>query len=216
MVEKIIKLPNSLPGGEIIAVEVSEDDYMRDYAETFHEWVQGVVTKMSPVSLKHDQLTTYFRRLLESYFALRSIGEILRVPFVIRLPSVKSRREPDLQIILKPNTKNIKETYMDGAADICIEVASPGSVAVDYGEKLNEYERGGVREYWIIDPMRESTTFYRLNEKQKYHAIQPNSQHIYTTPLLPNFKFDVAVLWHDELPDIITTVKSVQDMLKDE
>ena len=43
---------------------------------------------------------------------------------------------------------------MNGAADICIEVISPESVIRDRGEKFEEYERGGVGEYWIFDYLR--------------------------------------------------------------
>lgn len=215
MVEQIIKIPRSLPSGEIVAVDVSEDIYMRDYAEYFHEWVNGVVTKMTPVSLKHDDLTGYTRALFEAYFALNPTGKVIGAPFVMRLKNITSRREPDLQIILKSNPGTLENTYMDGASDICIEVVSPGSVTTDYGEKLEEYERGGVREYWIFDPMRETTTFYRLNDKGKFQAHQPNAENVYSTPLLPNFKLHIPTLWRDELPTIIQVVKSVEQMLKD-
>ncbi|MEQ8674236.1 MAG: Uma2 family endonuclease [Aggregatilineales bacterium] len=216
MVEQVIKIPRSLPSGEIVAIDVSEDVYMRDYAESFHEWVDGVITKMSPVTLKHDELSNYSRLLLESYFALKPIGKVIGAPFVMRLKNVKARREPDLQVILNSNPGTLENTYMDGAADICIEVVSAGSVTTDYGEKLEEYERGGVREYWLFDPMRETTTFYRRNEKGQFQAHQPGAQDVYSTPLLPDFKLHVPTLWQSELPSIIEVIKSVEAMLKDE
>ena len=215
MVEQIIKIPRSLPGGEIVAIDVSEDIYMRDYAESFHEWVDGVITKTSPVTSKHDNLTGYSRELFRAYFAIKPIGVVKNAPFVMRLKNVKSRREPDLQIILNSNPGTLEDTYMDGAADICIEVVSQGSVTTDYSAKLEEYERGGVREYWLFDPMRETTTFYRLNEKGQFQAQQPESNHNYSTPLLPGFKVHIPTLWQPELPSIIDVIKSVEAMLKD-
>src|SRR5215813_6188006 len=91
------------PYGQIVAHGVSEADYMEDYAEDHHEWVRGYVIKMAPIHLRHDQLLEYLRFLLRFYFQLNRTsitGEIVGDPFVMRLPAIEARREPDLQIIL--------------------------------------------------------------------------------------------------------------------
>ena len=43
-----------------------------------------------------------------------------------------------------------------------IEVVSPSSSRMDYIIKLNLYMAAGVREYWIVDPLRQRTIVYRL------------------------------------------------------
>ena len=208
-----ITIPRRFPPGEIVAFDVDEETYMRDYAESFYEWVEGVVIEMSPVSSKHDDLTRYLDRLLSAYLESTGKGILKAAPFVMKL---ETRREPDLQIILNENRAKLTETFTNGAADIAIEIVSPGSVTTDYGEKFKEYEAGGVREYWIIDPTRKTTTFYRLNGNGTYHAVALSADFHYTTTLLPKFKLYTPTLWQDELPDIITVVQSIQDMLKDD
>ena len=216
MVEKIeeqtatIKLPYSTPLGDIVAFNVSVDDYMAKYAEHFHEWIEGVVYKMSPVSAKHDDITGYLRELIRAYFALRPIGTVRSAPFVMKLG--KSRREPDLQVVLKTGTAKLEDTFTDGAADICIEIVSPSNEGSDYGDKLREYEAGGVREYWIIDPMRKECRFHRLNSEKLYQSILPEDS-IYTSPLLPDFRLDIAVFWRMEMPSVIDVVETVKKML---
>lgn len=42
--------------GHILAFAVSEETFMREYAEHFCEWIDGTVIKMSPVHDKHDTL----------------------------------------------------------------------------------------------------------------------------------------------------------------
>jgi Uma2 family endonuclease len=212
---RTVTLPRNLPAGEIVAVDVSETEYMEQYAEAHHEWVQGVVVKMSPISLKHAELTGYLRNLLQADFSLRPIGKVLGEPFVLRLEAAGSRREPDLQVILQDNLANLKDTYMDGAADLCIEVVSPGSVAVDYGEKLAEYEKGGVGEYWIIDPIRRVCHFHRLTGEGIYQHHSAGEDGLYATPILPGFSLHVPTLWQAELPDYGTVWRNVQAMLKD-
>jgi Uma2 family endonuclease len=212
MVEAKITMPRTLPAGQIVALDIAEADYMRDYAESFHEWVEGVVVKMSPVSGKHDELTAYLRILLDTYFALKPLGKVRSAPFVMRIKKPKSRREPDLQVILHSNPGKLEATYMDGAADICIEVVSPGSESTDYGDKFKEYEQGGVREYWIIDPLRRECRFHRLVDTKLYKQIIPDEDY-YETPLLPQFKFHVPTLWEDTLPDVIQIVAAVKAMV---
>ena len=44
----------------------------------------------------------------------------------------------------------------NGAPDFIIEIVSPANAADDYVKKLYYYQKYGVREYWIVDPMRKS------------------------------------------------------------
>lgn len=214
MVTFAIAAPATLPAGEIIATGVSADDYMAQYAETFHEWVEGVVVKMPPVTVQHDALTTYLRMLMAAYFRLNPIGRILGEPFVMRLDAIGRFREPDLQIILNGNPGQLTDTAMIGPADICIEVVSPESVERDYGQKFNEYEKAGVHEYWIIDPIRQRCDFNRRSGAGIYAEIVPDDTGCYRTPLLPKLALHVPTLWQDPLPDILTVVQAVQAMFK--
>ena len=102
---------------------------------------------------------------------------------------------------------------MDSRANICIEVVSPGSVSTDYGDKLAEYEAGGVREYWILDPARRRTMFNQLNDENFYEQIALNDNHDYVTPLLPGFWLHVPTLWTEPLPDIGQVWALVADMI---
>jgi Uma2 family endonuclease len=153
--------------------------------------------------------------LFEAYFTERPFGEVREESFVMRLKGVKSNREPDLMLILGDNRQNLTETYMDGAADIVMEVLSESTEAIDRGVKYVEYAKGGVTEYWLIDPEVQTATFYRLNEQKRY-LVQPLAQGIYTTPLLPDFELDTALLWQSPPPNILATVALVKQMLTDE
>jgi Uma2 family endonuclease len=124
------------------------------------------------------------------------------------------RREPDLQIILKTNPGTLTATYMDGPADICIEIISPGTEDIDRGEKFVEYEKGGVGEYWIFDPLRKEALFYRLNADGVYEPYYPDEDGNYRTPKLPGFVLHVPTLWSSPLPSTIAIADTVKAMLK--
>lgn len=210
----VLALPvkSTLPSGEIVALDVSAEEYMEKYAASYHEWVNGVVIKMSPINIQHEGIVDYLRDLLRAYMTVNPIGQVLGQPFVMRLDTVPSRREPDLQVILNTNPGSLTPTAMIGAADICIEVVSEESKSRDYGDKFNEYEKGGVREYWIVDPIRQDCHFYRLDEKGIFRIAAP-AEH-YHTPLLPKFSLHVPTLWESPLPDFYAVGEAVKAMFK--
>ncbi|MEO8609479.1 MAG: Uma2 family endonuclease [Chloroflexota bacterium] len=200
--------------GEIIATGVSFEDYLEHYAANFCEWVDGEVIRMSPIHENHDKLSLYLAVLLEAFFEIKPIGTVRHDPFVMKLSAIKVSREPDLQVILNTNPGNLTPTYMDGPADICIEIVSPESVTRDHGEKFEEYEKGGVPEYWIIDAIHKETRFYRLNEEGVYVRQVEDADGNYRTPNLPGLTLHVPTLWQENLPGPGAVVQAVQAMLK--
>lgn len=199
--------------GEIIATGVTFEEYLEKYAEGFTEYIGGTIIKMNPVSLRHIEISTYLLILFRTFFKLKPIGRVIPAPFSMRLPAVDSLREPDLQIILKENYSRIHTTLVDGPADICIEIVSPESVSRDHGEKFEEYEKGGVGEYWIIDPVHSEVRFYRLNEKGLYESQSISQAGDYVTPRLPQFRLHIATLWEDNLPDPLAIAEAVRAMV---
>jgi Uma2 family endonuclease len=202
------------PLGEIVASGVSAEDYERLYVGHY-EWVRGYVIKMSPISIRHENVVIYLRQLLNAFFALNPIGVVYGDPFVQRIDEVESRRQPDLQIILRTNPGKLTKTAMIGPADICIEVISEGTAGKDYGEKFEEYEQGGVGEYWIFDTEREEYRFFRRSEQGTFKSFYVDADGHYETPLLPKLKIHVPTLWEEELPNILQIVEVVKAMMEE-
>lgn len=201
----------SLTTGKIVATNVSWEEYMERYAAHFCEWIGGTVISMSPIHAQHDKLSRYLATLFDTYFELRPIGELRQAPFVMRIPDNDLTREPDLQIILENNPHNLTDTYMSGPADICVEIVSPESIQRDHGAKFEEYEKAGVPEYWILDPIHRETRFYRMNAEGIYQPIDTDDY--YETPRLPGIRIHIPTLWSDPLPKPTQIVQAVQAML---
>lgn len=193
---------------------VSVEDYLQYYADKRYEWVKGELIEMSPVLLVHELLVIYLKQLLTTYFALHPNikGMVVGDPFTMHLPNTPSYRQPDIQVILGDNMQNLTEQGMMGACDICIEVTSLGTTNVDYGEKFLEYEQGGVREYWIVDPLRHVARFNRLSDEGVYESQSVYKQSMYKTPLLPYFAIQTDILWITPLPDPITILEFLRNL----
>ena len=113
-------------------------------------------------------------------------------------------------MILTSNPGQLTETAMIGPADLCIEVVSPESATRDYGNKFVEYEKAGVREYWIIDPIRQRCDFNRLDNTGVFAVAQPDDTGHYRTPLLPRLALHVPTLWQERLPGVSATAQAVR------
>ena len=209
------KVAVSLTGKPPVVV-TSFEEYLERYAHDYYELVEGTLVKMSPVTLKHAALTSFLHLLLSVYFEFNAIGRVIPAPFVMRLTAIDAYREPDLLVILKNNSGNLTETYMDGPADICIEVVSPESVARDHGKKFEEYEKGKVPEYWIVDPIHRECRFYRLDDSGHYVRHTEDEHGIYRTPALPNLALHVPTLWQDDLPGPLAVIEAVRKMMPSE
>lgn len=59
----------------------------------------------------------------------------------------------------------LDEKGCHGAPDWIIEVVSPSSKRMDYFRKLFKYNSAGVREYWIVDPIKELVTVYNFEQE---------------------------------------------------
>jgi Uma2 family endonuclease len=62
----------------------------------------------------------------------------------------------------------ITEKNIQGAPDLVVEVLSPGTALKDMREKKLLYERSGVREYVVIDPLEEYVQRFCLQNDGKY------------------------------------------------
>ncbi len=71
-----------------------------------------------------------------------------------------SHFRPDVSVLIrKPKAIN-KEKFIDGAPDLVVEVLSESTKKNDFGKKKDDYEKYGVKEYWIVDPENRSVKVY--------------------------------------------------------
>jgi Uma2 family endonuclease len=208
--------PKSAVGrqAQVLATGVSFEDYLENYAHDYAELIDGVVIQMSPVELQHDAISRFLENLFEAYLTLAGGGLVLQAPVVMKM-GTKSR-EPDLMVLLPEQIAKAKRTYVDGAADLVVEIVSTESVERDRGDKFIEYEQAGVKEYWIIDPLRKETLFYELSDEGIFQRRNAQADGSYTSRALPKLRLNVGVLWQDPLPDVIQAVKLVQAMFTGE
>jgi len=168
--------------------------------DTRAEWVDGVIVEMSPSNLGHQDILMFLTLLLGTFIDRWRLGRLYSPPTLMYLPSRPSGREPDLMYIANEHLHRLERTFVNGPADLAIEIVSPDSIVRDGRDKLAEYEQAGVREYWIIDELRDEARFYVLNQDGRYQRASVTDDGIYSSVVLPGFRMRVSWLWQRPLP----------------
>src|SRR5207249_3641743 len=115
--------------------------------------IDGVIYVASPDNVQHYDIDIWLHILIRGYVKKRKIkGRLFGFKVAFRLGDHEGP-EPDLAYLCPENVHRICRTYIDGPPDAAFEIVSPDSVVRDYQKKLKQYERAGVPEYWIIDPL---------------------------------------------------------------
>jgi len=184
------------PGTKPSAGEtMSYSEFLKaNFDHNHYEWVDGEVVEMPAVENDHADLSDYLSTLLSMWVEAKDGGKVREDPFQMRLASRPSGRAPDIQVILAKNLHRLKRMYFDGPADVVIEIVSTGSRATDREIKFTEYEQGGVREYWIIDPLRRQAEFYVL-QKKRFVPAPVDEEARFHSRMLPGVWLDVDWLW---------------------
>jgi Uma2 family endonuclease len=106
--------------------------------------------------------------------------------------------QPDLVFVRADRLDLITETNLRGAPDLTAEIVSESTRGRDELTKRHLYERHGVGEYWIVDPVVERVSVYRLGEDRRYRRLQELSHEDADTvesSLFPGFELPPSELF---------------------
>ncbi len=131
------------------------------------ELIDGRMYMMAPPNTRHQSLVSEFTVTIGSY--IRSKGgncKVFPAPFAVFLnKDDQNYVEPDISVICDKSKLNGKGC--SGAPDWIIEIISPSTSRIDYGVKLFKYRTAGVREYWIVNPVKKTVTVYDFENEEK-------------------------------------------------
>ena len=157
------------------------------------EFAGGRLIPVAPQSHDHARKGSILFALLQLFVEERGGGLVVPDGFAQRL-DVGTVRVPDVAYFRPESIERVKPTFSEGGADLVIEIVSTDSQVRDRGEKFVEYERAGVEEYWIVDPIRRSAEFYRLAEGL-YRPVLPDAEGRAHSSALPGFWIRVEWPW---------------------
>lgn len=128
------------------------------------ELIDGQIYNMAPPNFLHQKLIMELSAAIHQYIKSKKENcEVLPAPFAVFLNQDNQNYvEPDISIICDKN--KLDKQGCTGAPDWIIEIASPSTERMDYGIKLFKYRSAGVREYWIVNPLKQTVMVYDFQD----------------------------------------------------
>lgn len=151
------------------ARKVSYKEYLTWLDEPRYEIINGIPIMHAAPSRQHQQIIT--RLVGELYAIFKGENcEVYKAPFDVRLSAAEDDQEyqvvqPDISIVC--DQTKLDDKGCKGAPDLIIEVLSPSSWQKDRIEKMNLYQKHGVKEYLLLYPNEKIMEQYIL-EQNKY------------------------------------------------
>lgn len=130
------------------------------------ELIDGQIFNMTPPNTRHQVITGEMYAVIREYIRKQKGScKPYISPFAVFLNEEDDRNylEPDVSVICDPS--KVDDRGCHGAPDWVIEVVSPATQSRDYGVKLFKYRTAGVREYWIINPMKGIVNVYNFDSE---------------------------------------------------
>lgn len=163
-----------------------------------HEIIDGEHFATPSPNTRHQVLVGRLHFAIEQFLRQhRGLGRIFLAPFDVvftRWDVV----EPDLLFIAGDQAEILTDKNVQGAPALVIEILSPGTRKVDDHIKRRLFERGGVREYWLVDPELDVVKVFRRQADGSFPReaeLSRDAHDTLTTPLMPGLMIAL-----DELP----------------
>ncbi len=142
--------------------EWTYQDYLRLPDDGYHyQVIKGVLLMTAAPTTRHQDVVRNLLVALHLFVKERRQGKVYSSPVDVRLAE-QTVVEPDIIFIARERLSIIKESSIEGAPDLIVEILSPSNWVVDRRDKFAVYEASGVREYWIVDPDARTVEIYSL------------------------------------------------------
>jgi Uma2 family endonuclease len=155
-----------------------------------HEIIDGEHYVTPSPNTRHQELVGRLYFELELYIrGHRGAGRAFLAPFDViftRWDVV----EPDLLLIAADQAGIITNKNVQGPPALVVEILSPGTRKTDEQVKRRLFNRGGVREYWLVDPELDLIKVFRRQADGSFPRVVEltrEAHDILTTPLLSDF-----------------------------
>jgi Uma2 family endonuclease len=128
------------------------EDYAKlpDYPR--YELLSGEFIMSPAPGLDHQGISIELSYRLLDYLHKHKIGRVYAAPVDVIFDKWNVC-QPDLIFVSNERASILAPAGVFGAPDLVMELLSPSSSYYDLTKKKELYERFGVKEYWIVDPM---------------------------------------------------------------
>ncbi len=187
---------------EVVTKKLTYQEFKElDFQEKDNAWYELIngqlVRKQSP-TIDHQNIADNVLITLKTYARKKKLGKVYSAPLDTVLDDGNAYH-PDVLFVRKDRYHILdeKEKVIIGAPDLVIEVLSKSTAFYDRGEKKDIYEKYGVREYWLVDPVSKTVEVYSFeNQRFKLKQLADETGEVESV-VLEGFKIGVAKVFEE-------------------
>lgn len=142
-----------------------------------YEIIGGKKIMAPSPDMGHVNVTANLVTIIGGYARINKLGIAFADNLDVHFPD-GSLFKPDFIFVSAANEKlyvDQKRNTLHGVPDMVAEIFSRSTMKRDTTVKKDTYERNGVREYWMIDPWRETVEVYLLrDDKYEFSGLYQN------------------------------------------
>lgn len=164
------------------------------------EFIHGQIVIQSPVKLRHWRASDLLSSLLSFFVRVKKLGQIGTEKVMIAL--TRNDYEPDLVFFENEKASQfLEDQVLFPAPDFVVEILSKSTAHVDRNIKKADYAMHGVREYWIIDPVKQRIEQYILaSGATEYFPAKVHMQSgVITSDVITGFEIPVAAIFDEKI-----------------
>lgn len=142
--------------------KISYQDFLKlsEESDNRYEYIDGEVYLLSSPSYDHQNIIVEIINVFYNWFKGRECRP-LTAPFDVTLTRDNDKNVVQPDIIVICDTQNINERRRyTGIPTLVVEVLSESTRKKDMLKKLNLYLYSGIKEYWIVNPLRQEVYTY--------------------------------------------------------
>lgn len=178
--------------------KVSYAEYLSWPDEPRYEIINGIPYMQAAPSRQHQRIVTQLTGELYT-FLKEEICEVYTAPFDVRLSATEDEEEynvvqPDISVIC--DERKLDDKGCKGAPDLIVEVLSPSTWQKDRIEKMNQYQRHGVKEYLLIYPNEKIVEQYILGTNDIYETpCIYNEEDVFRSHIFPELEIPLNIIF---------------------
>ena len=166
------------------------EDYRNTPEDRRYELHDGELVIMWSPNTQHQRLVRKIGRPLDDFAESEGLGEVFFSPYDVVFTNTDVV-QPDLIFVSTDRAHIVTPDDIKGAPDLVVEILSPSTASRDRTFKRALYERHGVTEYWMVDPLAKTVMVLLLGEDGYQTVAIYGEDQTLTSPTLTGFTLDL-------------------------
>jgi Uma2 family endonuclease len=152
-----------------------------------------LIMSPSPLAI-HQQILFALSETIVLYNISHREGQWMYSPMDVKFDN-GNVLQPDILYVTENRKSEIIKERVEGAPDLVIEILSPSNAYYDLRQKKDLYEKYGVKEYIIVDPVQMNADLYALKDDKYYLHQKAEKTEVLYSLILPGLGFDLSKIF---------------------